>query len=55
MLERFSIHDDIAAFYRENGYVVLTDLHSDDGVMRAPKEPSRADAEAVLAAAGDDR
>jgi ectoine hydroxylase-related dioxygenase (phytanoyl-CoA dioxygenase family) len=38
MLERFSINDDIAGFYRENGYVVLTDLHSDDEVVRAREE-----------------
>jgi ectoine hydroxylase-related dioxygenase (phytanoyl-CoA dioxygenase family) len=38
MLERFSIHDDIAGFYRENGYVVLTDLHSTGEVVRAREE-----------------
>jgi hypothetical protein len=55
MLERFLIHDDIATCYRESGYVVLIDLHSHDAVMRAREEPSRADAEAVFAAAGDGR
>jgi phytanoyl-CoA hydroxylase len=34
MLERYSIHDDIAQPYRENGYVVLTDLYSQDELRR---------------------
>ena len=50
MLERFSINDDIAGFYRENGYGVLTDLHS-----HGDAPPCRADAEAVFATAGDGR
>jgi ectoine hydroxylase-related dioxygenase (phytanoyl-CoA dioxygenase family) len=35
MLKRFSIHDDIAPFYREHGYLVLTDLYSQDQLVRA--------------------
>ena len=35
MLERFSIHDDIAPSYREKGYVVLTDLYSHEELVRA--------------------
>jgi phytanoyl-CoA hydroxylase len=35
MLQRFSIHDDFAPFYRKHGYVVFTDLHGRDELLRA--------------------
>jgi len=38
MLERFSLHDDFSAAYRQYGYVVLTDLFTADEVRAARQE-----------------